>query len=244
MQYASVVWRKNAQELAGLSAQVLSFHSGRWQQNGGKRAIQFESTQRTERGIKNALQQVIRFVWYPYCIGKHQVYRTVPNMSFVRMQGRKQPGTERDDALAGFILWQGEGRLASVARATTNDLGEYRLWGLPPGTYVLGATYARGMAFGSSGGARESQPTGTSATEESFAATYYSATTDPSRAAVIELHAGEQASRMDITLMRVRTFRIRGRVVVLAMLFLGLLATWIPAQRALSIDPAILLREE
>ena len=32
--------------------------------------------------------------------------------------------------------------------------------------------------------------------------------------------------------------------VVLAMLFLGLLATWIPARRALSIDPVILLREE
>lgn len=32
--------------------------------------------------------------------------------------------------------------------------------------------------------------------------------------------------------------------VVLAMALLGLLATWIPAQRALSIDPAILLREE
>ncbi len=32
--------------------------------------------------------------------------------------------------------------------------------------------------------------------------------------------------------------------VVLAMLLLGLLATWIPAQRALSIDPVRLLREE
>jgi predicted permease len=32
--------------------------------------------------------------------------------------------------------------------------------------------------------------------------------------------------------------------VVLAMLLLGLLATWVPAQRALSIDPLILLREE
>jgi predicted permease len=32
--------------------------------------------------------------------------------------------------------------------------------------------------------------------------------------------------------------------VVLAMALLGLLATWIPAQRALSVDPAILLREE
>ena len=32
--------------------------------------------------------------------------------------------------------------------------------------------------------------------------------------------------------------------VVLAMLLLGLLATWIPAQRALSIDPVTLLREE
>jgi ABC-type antimicrobial peptide transport system permease subunit len=31
---------------------------------------------------------------------------------------------------------------------------------------------------------------------------------------------------------------------VLAMLLLGLLATWIPAQRALSVDPLTLLREE
>ncbi len=31
---------------------------------------------------------------------------------------------------------------------------------------------------------------------------------------------------------------------VAAMSLLGLLATWIPAQRALSVDPAMLLREE
>jgi ABC-type lipoprotein release transport system permease subunit len=32
--------------------------------------------------------------------------------------------------------------------------------------------------------------------------------------------------------------------VVLAMALLGLLATWIPGRRALSVDPMILLREE
>jgi ABC-type antimicrobial peptide transport system permease subunit len=32
--------------------------------------------------------------------------------------------------------------------------------------------------------------------------------------------------------------------VILAMLLLGLVATWIPAQRALSVNPLILLREE
>jgi len=32
--------------------------------------------------------------------------------------------------------------------------------------------------------------------------------------------------------------------VVLEMALLGLLATWIPARRALSVDPMILLREE
>jgi ABC-type antimicrobial peptide transport system permease subunit len=31
---------------------------------------------------------------------------------------------------------------------------------------------------------------------------------------------------------------------VLAMVLLGVVATWIPAQRALSVDPATLLREE
>jgi len=32
--------------------------------------------------------------------------------------------------------------------------------------------------------------------------------------------------------------------VVLAMSLVGLIATWIPAERALGVDPAILLREE
>ncbi len=32
--------------------------------------------------------------------------------------------------------------------------------------------------------------------------------------------------------------------VVVVMALLGLIATWIPAQRALSLDPSILLREE
>jgi ABC-type lipoprotein release transport system permease subunit len=32
--------------------------------------------------------------------------------------------------------------------------------------------------------------------------------------------------------------------VVLAMALLGLVPTWIPAQRALSVDPLVLLREE
>jgi ABC-type lipoprotein release transport system permease subunit len=32
--------------------------------------------------------------------------------------------------------------------------------------------------------------------------------------------------------------------VVVAMALVGLMATWIPAQRALSIDPVMLLREE
>ena len=52
--------------------------------------------------------------------------------------------------------------------------------------------------------------------------------------------AGRKSSRI----RRLSATRWCWLEVVLAMLLLRLVATWIPAQRALSIDPAILLREE
>jgi hypothetical protein len=78
-------------------------------------------------------------------------------------------------------------------------------------------------------------------------------------AAQVGLDTGEHPSRVWIVLVsgnyfdRVLAFIVYQATprdplvlagVVLAMLLLGLLATWIPAQHALSIDPAILLREE
>jgi len=45
------------------------------------------------------------------------------------------------------ITYQGDKRkLSDVGTATTNDRGEYRIWGLAPGKYYVRATHPRGGA--------------------------------------------------------------------------------------------------
>lgn len=98
---------------------------------------------------------------------------------------------------------QGRRTLVPAVSSNTNDLGEYRLPGLPPGRYYVNATY---RAFAP-------QPrAGTPGPEESYAATYYPNTVDPAAAAPIPVEAGNTIRGIEITLLRTRTVRITGRV--------------------------------
>jgi hypothetical protein len=99
---------------------------------------------------------------------------------------------------------QGQRRLVQAAAALSNDLGEYRVYDLPPDHYYLSATYPPSTASGHS---LDSVP------REVYAPTYYPSTNDPTRAASIQLRAGEEARGLHFTLMPKRTVRIRGRVI-------------------------------
>ena len=95
-----------------------------------------------------------------------------------------------------------------VEYTETNDLGEYRLFELPPGRYFVRAIMRDGRTdvFRSYSGAGE-QGTGA----EQVAPVYYPGVPDARGAEPIEVRAGQEV-RADLTFTVVRTFTIRGRV--------------------------------
>ncbi len=102
---------------------------------------------------------------------------------------------------------QGKKRLMPGGVATTNDLGEYRMFGLAPGRYYLSATL-REMSMPTVD--RSANP----APEEGYVPTYYPGSTDPASASLLEVLPGAQMRGMDLALSRARTVRVRGHVVL------------------------------
>ena len=110
----------------------------------------------------------------------------------------------------GFL--GGKRRLVLAGTAVTNDLGEYRLYGLPPGHYYLSAIYTpRPTTFGLAATTPGGDTPG-SVAEESYAPSYYPGTNSPARASPVDLGAGENVGGFDFTLLPVRTVALRGRV--------------------------------
>lgn len=85
--------------------------------------------------------------------------------------------------------------------ATTNDVGLFRLYGLPPGDYYVGTTFAPGL----------SGPMGAD-NEDGFvyAPTYYPGTASLGDAARLTLKVGQERSGVDFTLISSRTASISG----------------------------------
>ncbi len=87
----------------------------------------------------------------------------------------------------------------------TNDLGEYRLFGIAPGKYYVSVSYRdRGFAGGGAGPDDEEDST--------YPSLYYPGVLDPGQTQPIVLRAGEERSGMDFRLTRARAVRIRGTV--------------------------------
>jgi len=110
-------------------------------------------------------------------------------------EGEPVVGAEVQASTLGYL--QGRKQLTRAAGATTNDLGEYRVYGLPPGRYFLSVTARSNPLV---------------APAEEYATTYYPRTTDPAAAVPIPVPAGAQMRNIDVTLARTRTVSVRGKV--------------------------------
>jgi hypothetical protein len=102
--------------------------------------------------------------------------------------------------------FRGKRRLmAGAAPARANDLGEYRIYGLPPGRYYVGVS---GQGADETPTAR---PKGAPAEERYLPALYPNAT-DLDRATMVDVQPGGEAQGIDIVALKSRTFHVRGRI--------------------------------
>ncbi len=97
----------------------------------------------------------------------------------------------------------GSKTLRPVANAMTNDLGQYRAYGISPGRYVV-------MAVGPAG-RNWPVPVVSLSPRESYVATYYPGVTEASRAAMVDVAAGAAISHVDMVLQKARAYRVTGR---------------------------------
>jgi carboxypeptidase family protein len=100
---------------------------------------------------------------------------------------------------------QGRRRLSPVGRtATTNDIGDYRIFGLAPGQYFLSATLQGGAMMMMSEASDD---------RAGYAPTYYPGTPDASQAQRITIGMAQAVSDINLALVPTRTARISGTAV-------------------------------
>lgn len=105
--------------------------------------------------------------------------------------------------LVRSMYFRGRKQWMPSSGANTNDLGEYRIFGVAPGRYLLSATYRLNMF---------SMEQTVGGPTEAYAPTYYPAAAAPDMAAAIEVTPGAQLRGMDVRLQKTRTVDVRGRV--------------------------------
>ncbi len=102
----------------------------------------------------------------------------------------------------------GRKQLAPAGFAQTNDLGAYRVFGVPPGKYYVAASYRQPFGIVD----RTAKPASAQVDEQVFAPTYYPGATDLWSAAVVELKPGNQLSGVNLTLRKMHAVRVRGSI--------------------------------
>jgi hypothetical protein len=105
--------------------------------------------------------------------------------------------------------FRGKDITAESRRADTNDLGEYRIFDLPAGRYLVRATFEQ-RSVSIIGKTRIGHSTVESA--GGYLPTYYSNVSDISRASAVEVRPGDEVPRVDFTLLRGQSYRVRGQI--------------------------------
>lgn len=113
----------------------------------------------------------------------------------------------------------GRRRAAITSSATTNDLGDFRIFNLPAGNYLVMATASGGRGgpgggFGGPGGFGGGPPRGQvlKMAPDDYVPTFYPGSIDSTTASLIQLPAGGEITGLSFQLGRSATFRVRGKI--------------------------------
>jgi protocatechuate 3,4-dioxygenase beta subunit/5-hydroxyisourate hydrolase-like protein (transthyretin family) len=102
----------------------------------------------------------------------------------------------------------GRQELTPVTEAQSNDLGEFRLFGLAPGRYFVSAQQ---MGWDQVVGDKEFSGAG-NANEKGYARVYYPSVLEPDKASPLTVKEGEEVPSVDFLMKEIQVYRIRGRV--------------------------------
>ena len=121
--------------------------------------------------------------------------------------GEPLPGAQVTALLTGYA--GGKRTLVPANVVEANDLGEYRLYNLAPGRYLLSAGYESNSRFNRT----FTNLLGSHEEHEGLVTTYFPSTTDPALASAINIDPGAELHSMDLSLQPSGLFHIRGIVV-------------------------------
>jgi hypothetical protein len=115
-----------------------------------------------------------------------------------------EPASEIIVAAQRYQFLQGQRRLMPSGRtATTNDIGEFRLFGIPPGQYYLTATWRN----------QSSMNPAASGDRTAYAPVYFPGTTNPTEAQRITVATGEELNDIVMMLKPIRAARVTGTAI-------------------------------
>lgn len=98
---------------------------------------------------------------------------------------------------------RGKKELFPVGGSNSNDLGEYRIYGLAPGKYYVSATSRDASLVG----------VASDQSEEGYATVFYPNTTTVETAAALDVTPGAQLRGIDLSIPKIRAMHVKGRVV-------------------------------
>jgi protocatechuate 3,4-dioxygenase beta subunit len=109
--------------------------------------------------------------------------------------------------LSRFRYTQGRKVLMGQGSASTNDLGDYRIFDVPAGKYRLSVTPQQRYVV-ISGGLTGAQQPGA----EEYVPTYYPGVADLSASAELDVAAGALLQNINVRLVKMRTVHVRGHI--------------------------------
>jgi protocatechuate 3,4-dioxygenase beta subunit len=116
-----------------------------------------------------------------------------------------EPTSDAQVMIQRYQYVNGRRQLFPVRSAQTNDIGEYRLFGIPPGQFVISAVFRGGDILGLDGAPNDNR--------SGYAPTFYPGTTNATEAQRVTLAVAQTLNDINIPLSPTRMARISGTAV-------------------------------